>query len=54
MLHRNMKCILLIQLNFVNPHPKHKAICVASQQHQSVQTACPRRPGRRLPDRGES
>jgi hypothetical protein len=54
MLHRNMKCILLIQLNFVNPHPNHKANCVASQQHPSGQTACRRRLGRRLPDHGES
>ena len=54
MLHRNMKCILLIQLDFVNPQPNHKANYVASQQQQTGQTACQRRLGGRLPDHGES
>lgn len=54
MLHRNMKCILLIQLHFVNPKQGFSANRVAPHQHQHVQTAWLRRLGRRLPDHGES
>jgi hypothetical protein len=53
MLHRNMKRILLIRLNFVNTPSGIAVLGVAPQQQKPRERRCARGAGRRLPEPGK-